>query len=618
MTLFAMLLLHLSALGVSAREQMEPGLILGWPEWENGRPRFSENKDDYITEAWFQAGYAECTQIGWIDEDGNVTPISLDNADKFTLIPEGGGTEEFTLEPQGEWEYDPDERREVFKPSGDGLFDLSFMKLGSYTLLYQGPETQGAAGDFSTVAIEVELPPVGLYSENRVSGDTLLGTKGVLYSKGSEFYILGHNSVEDPWKEEVSDIRCDVQGLVDVDLTPVDNGFKVTIQGDREDWLDIQVFFTRTFSRKEDGSSEWIVEDTREEDRWINFMPAPRKGLAVGWPENSDDGPVFVENEQELKGWIDRRASYKDWLQIAWIGDDGSVTRISPDNLEDFSFTSESGGDFDVRIEACGEWRDDPETDEDEFVPFGDGFFNLGFLQPGKYTMTYSGPETAGADADVCSVAVEVVMPPVGLYAGNEVAPANLLWMNGTEYKAGSEFYFLPNSEIAFGEKQEATDLTCELNGGRYAELTKSGDGYKLTVSEDMNDWFNVQIRFTYSYSHYDEEAGGWIVHHSHEENRGCDFSPMEKYGLMIGYADMEQIPGEEDRAVFSAEDMKSAMEIDVYDTPSIALGWKDADGNVVYLPEIYVLSNDAPKHAFPTSCIPDSESPPKPSISPL
>ena len=583
---FAMFVLQLSAFCVSAREQREPGLVVGWPDWKNDRPEFSYNIDDYGTGLMIRASYPDCMQIGWTDNDGNVTPISLDNADQFSLVSADGGEAEYRLEPHGDWEYDPESDRTSFVTTGDGLFGLGIPHTGSYTLVYTGPETQGAMGEFCTVEISAILPPVGLYSKNSVRDENLLDAQDVSYRKGSEFYFLGYNTADEYEKVEVSDIRCQVRGNYDVDFTPVSSGYKVTIQDAREEGIDIQVFFTVKYSRKDEGTGNWTVLDTHEEDRWFNFESAPRKGLAVGWPENGNDGPEFVAENGRLRGWIDRRASYRDWMQAAWVSEDGTITPISIDNLDDFSFTAADGGECDYRFEVCGEWTYDDEKEEDVIIPYGDGFFNLGFLLPGEYTMTYSGPEAAGADSDECSVTVQVEMPSVGLYSKNEAAPENLIWIDDAKYTGGSVFYIIPLDEVSDGQKREVKDLTCENDGEHCSVLEKSGSGYKLTIPDDSEYWFGVHAVFTIANSHYEEDAGKWVLHNSHEEDRWFNFSPMEKYGLVIGHIYWEDIPGTDmSRPYFSGEDMSGSFEVDAYDVPDVSLGWKDADGVVRPIP---------------------------------
>ncbi|MDO4805252.1 MAG: RICIN domain-containing protein [Lachnospiraceae bacterium] len=583
---FAMFVLQLSAFCVSARDEMKPGLIVGWPDWENDRPQFSYNLEDYGTELMNRASYSDCLQIGWVDNEGNVTPISLANADDFTLIYTDGGEAEYRLKAHGEWEYDPATNRDKYVATGDGLFDLGIPRTGFYTLIYEGPETQGAMGDFCTVEIRTILPPMGLYSKNSVRDNYLLDTENVLYTKGSEFYLLGYNTVDEYDKTEVSDIRCQVRGDADVDFTPLSNGHKLTIQDAREMAIDIQVFFTVTYSHKDENTNKWTVLDEHQEDRWFFFDPAPRKGLAVGWPEDGIDGPEFSTEYGRLRGWVDRRASYTDWMQAAWISEDGTITPISIDNLDDFSFTTADGKECDYRFDVSGEWTYDDEKEEDVIIPYGDGFFNLGFLLPGEYTMTYSGPEAAGADPDECSVTIEVEMPAVGLYSKNEAAPENLIWIDEAEYTGGSVFYIIPRNKDSDGQRQEVTDLSCENYGERCSVLEKSGSGYKLTVPEDSDDWFNVQAVFTIANSHYDEEYGRWVVHNSHEEDRWFHFRPMEKYGLVIGYVYWEDIPeSDESRPYFPEEDMRGRMEVDAYDVPAVSLGWKGADGVVRPIP---------------------------------
>lgn len=582
----ALFMLHLSAFTVSAREEVKPGLILGFPDWENDRPNFSYDLDMFGTEAVFRASYTDCIMLGWVEADGNIHPISLENADKFMLIPEGEEAEEFSLQPQGEWEYDPETDRDTFVPTGDGLFELCFMRTGKYTLLYQGPEPNGAAGDFCAIEIEVELPPVGLYKENSISNENLLATRDVFYRKGSEFYLLGHSETGADFKAVPSNISCSVRGDADVDITPINNGFKITIQDARESWIGIQVFFDITYSHKDGKTGKWVVDNSHEEDRWLDFRPEPRRGLAVGWPEDGDDGPVFSTEEWRLRGWIDRRASYMDWTEVAWIDESGNVTPISTDNLNDFTFSAADGSECDFRIEPVGDWIYDEEKRMDVLVPAGDGFFNIGFAKPGTYTMTYSGPEAQGADADACSVTFEVTLPWVGLYKKNEVSAENLLWMNDVEYRAGSEYYILPHNENSYGQKTEVSDIELDLMGREDAKIDKIGSGYKLTVSENTGDWFNVRMLFTKMNSHYDEEAEEWIPDGSDEEDRWINFKPMEKYGLVIGHIEWQQIgDSHEHRPVFTAEDMGSHAEADVYDVPGFALGWKSADGQISPIP---------------------------------
>ena len=310
---------------------------------------------------------------------------------------------------------------------------------------------------------------------------------------------------------------------------------------------------------------------------------APRYGLVIGYTEwNPDLEKRTVDPERmETDIWVD--AKREEEVVLGWYDENGALILFDSTDIGDISFTDKGGDVVTPDIQPLMEERVNETTHEIEWVSAGEGMFKIVFPASGEYKMIYSGSLLEGNFPQGAvvndTVDIYVEMPLVSIYSEGEPKEEYLLG-NQVNYGPSGEFYL--NAAVRTRENFKIEATIAEINffdeAARQAvtvDEIKKGEVYKLTVSDEYQDRFDLQVVMDIVESNSVSEQ--WIVLDERREDRWFTCFPPERFGLLFDWTQMD-----EDTPIFQTDRMTSCIDgLEAKGHNLFTFGWKGSDGTV-------------------------------------
>ena len=576
-------------------EEMYYGLKIGSPFWNEDKQKQEFDVEAMGSYLFCEAGYHFDFTIGWRGQDGEIAPLTEADLQSVVVKDSNGDPVDVGIAPTMYGYPDEGTGRWEEAPAGDGIFRCCFRQPGEYTVTYsgepQGGEYPSGAIVQDTVMVDVHMPVVALYQDEEINAGSLLGDE-VTYMPGATYFILAEPLLDEgdyKTETEIKEIQIDDHLKQYVTLEEITAGeiYKLTISKRMDFSSSICVKYEQD-DYKKNGSGNFECIREAQNEFWINLNEPLHLGFVADWTQWDDEDPDKpVVKIEGMRGNIEGyEIKARNTFTFGWKSSEENVDLIPISDLDKFTAYDENGDKVtEDWIWPATHWNDEAEQEEER----GDGYFNICFNKLGIYRIVYDAGEQ-GPNAILGAfwgdeLYIEAVMPDASIYSDETVSQETLLGSR-VEYKDGVRtFYANVNNVITDTFKKECRLTGYEMQSPGDADgkvnITENGEkGYKIEISEDFTDQFNIRLFISIKQSR--KENDEWIDDGEWDRDYWVDFNHWEPeyYGLGSAWPwhEGENLPEFPD-------ELYNGMGMEAKADRTLCFGWTDAEGNITPIP---------------------------------
>ena len=406
------------------------GFMIGWPYFDPADPDAPPVYPDVLFYGMgAEAKTLATIALGWMDAEGNVTPIPQTDIDKLHLFdPDGNEVISEWISIPYRWD---EEAQEDVPLNIDGIFDVNFPGTGVYIMTLDkditGIEVPEGMAVETAFPMNIEYPTIGIYDSTEVSDDSLLG-KNVSFTDGNElvYYIqvTDHIDSQNRMERSITDYQIEApEGFEDVadELATIeeisDHILKVTIAEDCYVGFDVTVTAITTNQHFDWQTQTWEYDD----ETWLDvdrlgfwFYEKERYGFVMGWPN-----PQTLMADEDMHDHLDGVFARSGISVIfGWRNADGELEQIiDEDEIADLIITREG----DEEAPQFSMERQDNDGN----------IYDMIFDRPGLYTIKYTGELAVDEEIEdkifSDEVTVWVDLPFIAAYSSDEASMDTLL-----------------------------------------------------------------------------------------------------------------------------------------------------------------------------------------------
>lgn len=544
--------------GIYGVDCAKTGLVLAWPEWEDGEPQITDTLD-WRGSLGGSIGTGHIVALGTRDTSGNVEPLEIGVDDTSLSIAFTGMTgQEISVSP---WVKDDSESTTT------SFVHLCIPEEGMYKV--------SRAGD--TAKVYAELPRVGWYTSDEANVDHFIYEDSYGYTnKQREFYLIydrtsGNRTAGTPaWTVNDS---SDVDGYVTLVSTEgtTENIWKISVNEGMTEDFDLRV--TVPYVNSEDAG------DIENEEVNIRVCDEEADGLvftySLHWTDTEEAGTVIdgiwlqddtyieIDSKDELEKYI-ADGDIRTWKDgLGFEVPEGNAALFFQDydeETETYSYTLLNdleelvlGDDSLIRLEVRDNY-----------------YLELGASEPSAEGVTLSYTK----DGVTYEIPVQAYWPEVGIYNDTARSEETML-SDGIQFNNDQRSFYLrldpwdKSYELALDSETPYEVLVDEVSvdADSYIESLKPVTGeaqeaglYELILTESCPESFDLKLNIVVTESDGSSRDMQWQTWLEKKPSSGLVFAwdlKWDEDGLPIG---IFQAGRENDDQYFGKEDWETAV----------------------------------------------------------